>query len=48
VDAYAAGVHNLGGQVVFSKAGLSAGQHTLQLVKHGGAYMLIDALTVLP
>ncbi|MBV9922158.1 MAG: hypothetical protein JOY78_15075 [Pseudonocardia sp.] len=38
--------HNQGGQVLFSKTGLSAGQHTIKLVKTGGAYMLLDALTV--
>jgi Carbohydrate esterase 2 N-terminal len=48
VNAYAAGVHNQGGQVLYSKMGLAAGQHTLKLVKHSGQYMLVDALTVLP
>ena len=46
VDANAAGVHNLGNQVLFSKTGLSAGQHTLRLVKKSGVYMLLDALLV--
>ncbi len=40
--------HNQGGQVLFSKGGLSAGQHTIKLVKTGGAYLLLDALTVQP
>jgi hypothetical protein len=46
VDANAAGVHNLGNQVLFSKSGLGAGQHTLTLVKKSGVYMLLDALVV--
>lgn len=46
VDANAAGVHNLGGQVLFSAPNLTAGQHTLKLVKRGGAYMLLDRLLV--
>jgi hypothetical protein len=46
VDANAVGVHNLGNQVLFSETGLSAGQHTLKLVKKSGVYMLIDALVV--
>ena len=48
VNAYAAGVHNQGGQVLFSTTGLGAGQHTLKLVKTSGTYMLLDAVTVLP
>jgi hypothetical protein len=44
VDANAAGVHNLGNQVLFAKSGLGSGQHTLKLVKRSGVYMLIDAL----
>jgi hypothetical protein len=46
VDANAAGIHNQGGQVLFAEPNLSAGQHTLKLVKHGGAYMLLDGLLV--
>jgi hypothetical protein len=46
VDANAAGVHNLGNQVLFSKSGLGAGPHTLTLVKKSGVYMLLDALVV--
>jgi hypothetical protein len=46
VDANAAGVHNLGNQVLFSKSNLVAGQHTLKLVKRSGVYMLLDALVV--
>ena len=46
VDANAAGVHNLGNQVLFSKTGLTSGQHTLRLVKKSGVYMLLDALVV--
>ena len=46
VDANAAGVHNQGGQVLFSAPNLTAGQHTLKLVKRGGAYMLVDGLLV--
>jgi alpha-galactosidase len=36
VDANAAGVHNLGNQVLFSETGLTAGQHTLRLLKKSG------------
>jgi len=46
VDANAAGVRNQVGQILFEKSGLSAGQHTIKLVKKSGAYMLIDALRV--
>jgi alpha-galactosidase len=46
VDANAAGVHHLGNQALFSKTGLKAGQHTLQLVKRSGVYMLLDALVI--
>ncbi len=46
VDANAVGTHNQGGQVLFSEPNLIAGQHTLKLVKHGGAYMLVDGLLV--
>jgi hypothetical protein len=46
VDANAPGVHNQGNQVLFSKTGLAAGQHTLELVKKSGVYMLLDALVV--
>ncbi|MBV9577829.1 MAG: hypothetical protein JO057_04475 [Chloroflexi bacterium] len=46
VDANAAGVHNLGNQVLFSKTDLAAGQHTLKLVKRSGVYMLLDDLVV--
>jgi hypothetical protein len=46
VDANAAGVHNQGNQVLFTKSGLSAGQHTIKLVKTSGVYMLLDALVV--
>jgi hypothetical protein len=48
VDANAAGVHNLGNQVLFSKTGLPTGQHTLKLVKNSGVYMLLGALVVNP
>ena len=48
VDANAAGVHNAGSQILFSKSGLSAGQHTLKLVKRSGVYLLLDALQVTP
>ena len=34
-------------QMVWATAGLTAGTHTLRLVKHGGGYMLIDALSVI-
>jgi hypothetical protein len=48
VNAFAEGVHNRAGQVLFSRNDLPAGQHTLQLVKKSGDYMLLDALTVQP
>jgi hypothetical protein len=48
VDAFADGVHNQAGQVLFSRNDLPLGQHTLQLVKKSGQYMLLDALTVQP
>jgi hypothetical protein len=48
VDAFAANVHNQSGQVLFSRNDLSAGQHTVKLVKKSGAYMLLDALTIQP
>ncbi len=32
-------------QVLYSTTGLTSGQHTLKLVKHGGQYMVLDALT---
>ena len=48
VDANAAGVHHQGGQVLFSKTGLSAGQHSIKLVKKSGVYMLLDAFVVQP
>lgn len=35
-------------QVIASISGLSNAQHTLKLVKTGGSYMLLDALTVIP
>ncbi|MFL6115530.1 MAG: hypothetical protein ACJ786_29920, partial [Catenulispora sp.] len=35
-------------QVVASVSGLSKGQHTVKLVKTGGTYLLVDALTVVP
>jgi len=48
VDANAAGVHNQGSQTLFSRTGLAAGSHTLELVKKSGVYMLLDALIVNP
>jgi hypothetical protein len=48
VDANASGVHNAGGQILYSKTGLSAGQHTIKLVKKSGAYLLVDAFSVQP
>jgi hypothetical protein len=48
VNAYEAGTHNQGGQVLFSTTNLARGQHTLKLVKTSGQYMLVDALTVQP
>ena len=48
VDANAPGVHNAGGQILFSRSGLSSGQHTLKLVKKSGVYMLLDAFIVQP
>jgi hypothetical protein len=48
VDAFADGVHNQSGQVLFSRNDLPQGQHTLQLVKKSGDYMLLDSLTVQP
>ena len=38
--------HNLGGQVVYSVSGLSAGTHLIKLVKVSGQYMLVDAFKV--
>ncbi|MBW8806708.1 MAG: right-handed parallel beta-helix repeat-containing protein [Catenulisporales bacterium] len=35
-------------QVIASVSGLSKGQHTVKLVKTGGTYLLVDALTVVP
>lgn len=32
-------------QVLYSVSGLSAGQHTLKLVKVDGSYIVLDALT---
>jgi hypothetical protein len=48
VDAGSPNLHNQGGQVLFSKTGLPAGQHILTLVKKSGLWMLLDAITVLP
>jgi hypothetical protein len=48
VDAPAPDLHNQGGQVLFSKTGLPAGQHILTLVKKTGNWMLLDAITTLP
>jgi len=48
VDANAAGIHHQGSQVLFSVSSLAAGQHTLKLVKKSGAYMLVDAVQVIP
>ena len=48
VSAYQSGVHNYGGQPLFSTSGLSVGEHTIRLVKRSGAYMLVDAFTAQP
>jgi hypothetical protein len=48
VDANAAVIHNEGSQILFSTSDLSAGQHTLKLVKKSGMYMLLDAVQVIP
>ena len=48
VDAGPPNLQNQGGQVLFSKTGLPAGQHILTLVKKSGALMLLDAISVLP
>ncbi len=48
VDANAAGIHNAGSQILFSRSGLAAGQHTIKLVKKSGVYMVLDALQVIP
>jgi hypothetical protein len=48
VDANAAGIHNLGSQILYCRSGLAAGQHTIKLVKKSGVYMLLDALQVIP
>jgi virginiamycin B lyase len=45
VNASSAG-HNLGGQVVYSISGLSAGPHLIKLTKVSGQYMLVDAFRV--
>jgi hypothetical protein len=47
VNAYAP-VHNQANQVLYRSATLASGQRTLKLVKHGGSYMLVDALNVFP
>jgi hypothetical protein len=48
VDAGSPNLHNQGGQVLYSKTGLPAGQHILTLVKKSGVWMLLDAISVLP
>ncbi|WP_327693203.1 hypothetical protein [Streptomyces sp. NBC_00459] len=44
----AAGSTRLAQQVIASVSGLPKGQHTIKLVKTGGAYMVIDGFTVVP
>jgi hypothetical protein len=46
VDVNAPGVHNQGGQTLFSIGGLASGKHTLTLQKTGGAYLLVDSFVV--
>ncbi len=46
IDANAPGVHNQTGQVLFSQSGLSAGRHTIRLLKDSGAYLVLDAFQV--
>jgi hypothetical protein len=41
-------LHNSGGHALFSAAGLTPGQHTIQLVKRSGVYMLVDGFVVQP
>jgi len=48
VDAFATGVHNKAGQTLYSRGNLSSGQHTIELIKKSGAYMLLDSLIVQP
>ena len=46
IDANAPGVHNQTGQVLFDKSGLSAGRHTIKLLKASGVYLVLDAFQV--
>lgn len=46
VNADSATARNMGGQVLYSKSGLSFGRHTIKLVKKSGVYMLLDAFKV--
>jgi hypothetical protein len=46
IDANAPGVFNQTRQVLFTKSGLSAGRHTIRLLKASGVYQLLDAFQV--
>ena len=46
IDANAPGVHDQTGQVLFNKSGLSAGRHTIKLLKASGVYLVLDAFQV--
>src|SRR5262245_4286878 len=48
VDAFAAGVHSKAGQTLLWRRNLPSGQHTIELIKKSGAYMLLDNLVLQP